>query len=35
MLRKKLGIDIGTTQISICSVEEGLLLREPPWTKCS
>ena len=30
MLRKKLGIDIGTTQISICSVEEGLLLREPP-----
>lgn len=29
MLRKNLGIDIGTKQISICSPEEGLLLREP------
>ena len=29
MLRKNLGIDIGTRQISICSPEEGLLLREP------
>lgn len=29
MLRKNLGIDIGTRQISICTVEEGLLLREP------
>ncbi len=29
MLRKNLGIDIGTKQISICSSDEGLLLREP------
>ena len=29
MLRKSLGIDLGTKQISICSTEEGLLLREP------
>ena len=29
MLRKSLGIDIGTAQISICSSDEGLLLREP------
>ena len=29
MLRKNLGIDIGTKQISIYSTEEGLLLREP------
>ncbi|MBQ8356323.1 MAG: rod shape-determining protein [Clostridia bacterium] len=29
MLRKNLGIDIGTKQISICTQEEGLLLREP------
>ena len=29
MLRKNLGIDIGTKQISICSMDEGLLLREP------
>ncbi|MBE6702944.1 MAG: rod shape-determining protein [Ruminococcaceae bacterium] len=29
MLRKNLGIDIGTKQISICSLDEGLLLREP------
>ena len=29
MLRKEIGIDIGSTQISICSAEGGLLLREP------
>ncbi|MBO5326673.1 MAG: rod shape-determining protein [Clostridia bacterium] len=29
MLRKNLGIDIGTKQISIYSMEEGLLLHEP------
>ena len=29
MLRKNLGIDIGTKQISIYSLEEGLLLHEP------
>ena len=29
MLRKNLGIDIGTKQISICSPEDGLLLSEP------
>jgi rod shape-determining protein MreB len=29
MLRKNLGIDLGTRQISICSMDEGLLLREP------
>lgn len=29
MLRKGIGIDIGTTQISICSLDEGLLLKEP------
>ena len=29
MLRKNLGIDLGTKQISIGSTEEGLLLREP------
>ncbi len=29
MLRKGVGIDIGTTQISICSAQGGLLLREP------
>ena len=29
MLRKGLGIDIGTTQISICTTEGGLLLKEP------
>ena len=29
MLRKGLGIDIGSTQISICSLDEGLLLKEP------
>jgi rod shape-determining protein MreB len=29
MLRKNLGIDIGTRQISIYAAEEGLLLREP------
>ncbi len=29
MLRKGIGIDIGTTQISICSSQGGLLLREP------
>ena len=29
MLRRNLGIDIGTKQISICSADEGLLLREP------
>lgn len=29
MLRKNLGIDIGTKQISIYTLEEGLLLREP------
>ena len=29
MLRKGLGIDIGSTQISICALEGGLLLREP------
>ena len=29
MLRKNLGIDIGSRQISICSSDEGLLLREP------
>ena len=29
MLRKGVGIDIGTTQISICSLQGGLLLREP------
>lgn len=29
MLRKNLGIDIGTKQISIYSIEEGLLLHEP------
>ena len=28
MLRKGIGIDIGTTQISICSMEGGLLLKE-------
>ena len=27
MLRKGLGIDIGSTQISICALEGGLLLR--------
>ena len=29
MLRKNIGIDIGTRQISVCSADEGLLLREP------
>ena len=29
MLRKNLGLDLGTKQISICSMDEGLLLREP------
>lgn len=29
MLRKGIGIDIGTTQISICSLDGGLLLKEP------
>ncbi len=29
MLRKGIGIDIGTTQISICTIEGGLLLKEP------
>ena len=29
MLRKGIGIDIGSTQISICALEGGLLLREP------
>ena len=29
MFRKNLGIDIGATQISICSAEDGLLLKEP------
>ncbi|MBE6690278.1 MAG: rod shape-determining protein [Ruminococcaceae bacterium] len=29
MLRKNLGIDIGTRQISICSLDDGLLLCEP------
>ena len=29
MLRKGLGIDIGTTQISICAIDGGLLLKEP------
>ena len=29
MLRKNLGVDIGTKQISIYSAEEGLLLCEP------
>ena len=29
MLRKNLGIDLGTKQISICSMDEGLLLCEP------
>ncbi len=29
MFRKNLGIDIGSTQISICSTEDGLLLKEP------
>ena len=29
MLRKEIGIDIGTTQISICSLEGALLLKEP------
>lgn len=29
MLRKNLGIDLGSTQISICSTEDGLLLKEP------
>ncbi len=29
MLRKGIGIDIGTTQISICSLQGGLLLCEP------
>ena len=29
MFRKEIGIDIGSTQISICSSEGGLLLREP------
>ena len=29
MLRKNLGIDIGTGQTSIFSTEEGILLREP------
>lgn len=29
MFRKNLGIDIGATQISICSVDDGLLLKEP------
>lgn len=29
MLRKGLGVDIGTTQTTVCSVEDGVLLREP------
>ncbi len=29
MLRKSLGIDIGTTQTTICSTESGILLQEP------
>ena len=29
MFRKNIGIDIGTTQISICTAEDGLLLKEP------
>ena len=29
MLRKEIGIDIGTTQISICTPDGVLLLREP------
>ena len=29
MFRKNLGIDVGSTQISICSAEDGLLLKEP------
>ena len=29
MLRKEIGIDIGSTQISICTQDGGLLLREP------
>lgn len=29
MFRKGLGLDIGTTQTTICSVEDGVLLREP------
>ncbi len=29
MFRKGLGIDIGTTQTTICSVEDGILLKEP------
>ena len=29
MLRKDIGIDIGTTQITLCATEGGLLLKEP------
>ena len=29
MFRKNIGIDIGSTQISICTAEDGLLLKEP------
>ena len=29
MLRKGIGLDIGTTQITICTVDEGVLLKEP------
>lgn len=29
MFRKGLGLDIGTTQTTVCSVEDGVLLREP------
>lgn len=29
MLRKGIGIDIGTTQTTICSLENGILLKEP------
>ncbi len=29
MFRKGLGVDIGTTQTTVCSVEDGVLLREP------
>ncbi|MBE6595939.1 MAG: rod shape-determining protein [Ruminococcaceae bacterium] len=29
MLRKGIGIDVGSTQITICSLESGILLKEP------
>lgn len=29
MLRKGIGLDIGTTQTTICTVDEGILLKEP------